>query len=386
MTDFVFHVPTKVYFGRGQIKNLAASVKELGHRALLVYGSSSLKRSGLYDTIVKLLAEQNIPFAEIGGVEPNPKIATVRKGVEIGRAKGIDVVIAAGGGSAIDCAKAIAAAMCYEGDPWDLVVKKAPVDKALPIIAVVTQAGTGSDMSTSSVISDMSINVKKGFSSALLRPSVSILDPEYTYTVPRSQTAAGVADAMSHVIESYFNNVPAAYFQNTLCEAVMKTLVKYGVTACEKPADYEARANILWASSWAINGLLTKGNAVTWSQHPIENQLSGFYDITHGVGLAITTPAWLEYMLNDANRYRYVEYGKNVFDIDPALGDAEIAKQSIQKTREFFKAMGLPVGLREVGIDETHLEKMAENASKGMEKAFRPLDKKGVYTILKMAL
>jgi hypothetical protein len=180
--------------------------------------------------------------------------------------------------------------------------------------------------------------------------------------------------------------VPSAYFQNAMCEAALKTLVKYGVKACESPRDYEARANIMWVSSWAINGLLTKGNSVTWSQHPMENQLSGFYDITHGVGLAITTPAWLTYMLNEGNAYRYAAYGKNVFGIDASLGDMEIAKLSIEKTKEFFKAMGLPAGLREVGIDETHLKEMAKNASKGMEKAFMPLDEQGVYTILKMAL
>lgn len=385
MDKFMYHIPTKVFFGKGQIVQLAGSVKEHGSRVLMVYGGGSIKKIGLYDTITKIFEENGITYKELAGVEPNPRITTVEKGIAICREHGLDVVLAVGGGSTIDCAKAVAAGVTCEGSAWDMVTKKAPIKSILPIITVLTIAATGSEMDTSAVISNMETHEKVGVSAPDMRPVVSIMDPEYSCTVSKFQTAAGTADIMSHVMEVYFNNHPDAYLQNRFAEAVLKTCVKYGHRAWQQPDDYEARANLMWASSWAINGLLTKGAPVGWSVHPMEHELSAYYDVTHGAGLAVLIPHWLRHMLKEENIYKYVDYGTAVWGIDASLPPMEIAEKAIAATADYFKAMELPTTLRELGIGEEHFDIMAKKAGAQLKSAFVPMDEKDVLEIFHKA-
>lgn len=386
MNNFYFQLPTEVYFGKGQISHLGESIKKYGNKVLLVYGGGSIKRAGLYDTVINIFKENSIEWIELGGVEPNPKIDTVRKGVELCKENGIQAILAVGGGSTIDCCKVTAAGAKYDGDAWDLVLNSALIKDALPIFAVVTLSATGSEMDRGAVISNMETNDKVAAFSTLFYPKVSILDPQYTYTVPKSQTAAGVADIMSHAFEKYFTRVKTAYIQDRVGEAMLKTCIHYGPIAYNEPENYEARANLMWAACLAIDGVTWRGNEVMSTCHIIEHQLSAYYDVTHGVGLAILTPRWMKYILNEQTVYKFVEYGVNVWGIDAKKDKFEIANEAISKTEELFSLMNIPSTLREIGIGEEKLEIMAKKGSKGLQNAFYPLDEKDVLAILKMCL
>lgn len=362
MKNFHYSIPTEIFFGKGQIQVLGKEIRKYGTRVLLTYGGGSIKRIGLYDEVANILKEHNIDFWELSGIEPNPRIDSVREGIKIIRENEIDFILAVGGGSTIDCSKAIAASYYYDGDPWDLVIRKAKVVDALPLGTVLTLAATGSEMDKGAVITNPETNQKLSFGHISMAPKFSILDPTYTFSVPKIQTAAGVADIMSHTFENYFTLEDGAYLQNRFAEAILKTCIKYGRLALDEPDNYEARANIMWASSWAINGLLSYGKDTNWSVHDIEHELSAFYDITHGIGLAILTPVWMEYVLDDERVDRFVEYGVNVWDIDRSKDKYEIARLAIEKTRDFFKSLEIPMSLREVGIKEEDLEKMAKAA------------------------
>ena len=313
MNNFDYTIPTEIHFGKGQISRLGEEIARLGKNVLLVYGGGSIKKIGIYGKVIDILKEQGANVTELSGVEPNPRIESVRRGVELCRDNNVDVILAVGGGSTIDCSKAVAAGVFYDGDAWDIVVDSSKITKALPIVTVLTLSATGSEMNGNAVISNLSTNEKIGLSSDLVRPRASILDPEYTYTVSKKQTAAGTADIMSHVFEIYFTNVKDAFLQARLCEAVLKTCIRYGRAAIDKPDDYEARANLMWASSLALNSLLSYGAEVAWTVHPMEHELSAFYDITHGEGLAILTPHWMKYCLNDKTVAKFAEYGVNVW-------------------------------------------------------------------------
>lgn len=386
MQNFYYNIPTKVYFGKGQIENLGAAMKAVSESVLLVYGGGSIKKNGLYDKVIAQLAKNGIRYCELSGVEPNPRIESVREGVRICRENELKAVLAVGGGSTIDCAKIIASGCCYDGDSWDQVVDNSKITEALPVAAVLTLAATGSEMDGFAVISDLSKNEKWGSGNELTKPVFSIMDPEYTFTVPARQTAAGTADIMSHTFENYFTSEKGAYLQARFCEGVLKTCIRYAPEAMEKPDSYEARANLMWASSMAINGICSYGENTAWAVHPMEHELSAFYDITHGVGLAILTPYWMEYVLNDETMWRFVEYGKNVWGITDGT-DEEIARAAIEKTKEFFASLGLPSKLSEIGIDDEHFDIMAEKAAAGgLEYGFIPLYKDDVIKIFRNAL
>ena len=371
MQNFMYHIPTKVHFGRGEIGKLAEEIKAWGTRVLLVYGGGSIKRIGLYDRVVGILNENDIPFMELGGVDPNPRITSVEEGVKLCREHKLDVLLPVGGGSVIDCAKLIAAGtLSGSDDMWGIVTGKAAIGKVLPVITVLTLAATGSEMDTSAIITNLETQEKTGPSNPGMRPKVSIMEPEYTFTESRKQTAAGTADIMSHALEVYFNNNKGAFLQSRFAEAVLKTCVAYGHRACEKPEDYEARANLMWAGSWAINGLLTKGSPVGWSVHAMEHELSAYYDVVHGEGLAVLIPHWLRHMLREDNVWKYVEYGVNVWGIEESLPDMEIAERAIEATGKYFRDMGLPETLRDVGVDDSRFEVMAKRAGAGLGKAF----------------
>ena len=295
MNDFVFQNTTKVYFGKDQLKHLGEELKKYGQRVLLVYGGGSIKKIGLYEKVLKEIAGAGPECFELPGVEPNPRHTTVNRGAEICKQNKIDVLLAVGGGSTIDCTKAIAAATYYDGDGWDLVKGAAPVENALPIVTVLTLAATGSEMDCGGVISNMQTHEKLAILSPLLQPKASFLNPENTYLVGKFQTACGSADILSHLFDSfYFTMQPKMDPIDRVMTELIKTVVKYAPIALETPDDYEARANLMWASSRALNGFVAAGIEQDVSCHLMEHELSAFYDITHGLGLAILTPRWPE--------------------------------------------------------------------------------------------
>ena len=387
MLNFNYDIPTKVFFGKDQISVLGEQVKKYGSKVLLVYGGGSIKKSGLYDRVVEILNNANIQFLELSGVEPNPRITSVRKGAELCKENNIDFILAVGAGSVIDCAKVIAAANYYDEDPWNFLTRKAPVQKVLPIGTILTLAATGSEMDPFAVISNLDTNEKLSTAHPDMSPKFSILDPTYTFTVPASQTAAGSADIMSHIYENYFSNTKSAYLQSRMAEAMLKTCIKYGPIAYKEPENYEARANLMWTSSLAINGLISYGKETEWSVHAMEHELSAFYDITHGVGLALLTPHWMKYILNDDTVDGFVEYGVNVWGLDPEGDKFELANKAIDKTKEFFVSLGLPTKLQEIGIDRENLETMAKGAVRyGEIGNFRKLNAEDVLKIFESAL
>lgn len=387
MLNFNYSIPTDIFFGKDQIKVLGTEIKKYGNKVLLVYGGGSIKKNGIYEKTIEILEKQNIEYHELAGVEPNPRITSVREGIKICREKNIDIVLAVGGGSTIDCSKVIAAGFYYEGDAWDIVLDSSKITDALPIASILTLSATGSEMDKSAVITNMDTNQKLGTGHPKMAPKFSILDPTYTFSVPKNQTAAGTVDIMSHIFETYFSNTSEAYLQNRMSEALLKTCINYGRKAMDNPTDYEARANLMWAGSLAINGLLSYGKETEWSVHAMEHELSAFYDITHGVGLAILTPNWMEYALNEDNIDKFVEYGLNVWDICDSKDKMEIAKLAIEKTREYFKLLDMPQTLREVGIDEEKLEEMAKQATeRGTLGSFKPLNAEDVLNIYKKSL
>ena len=388
MNNFTYSVPTTVHFGKGQISQLVDAVRAYGSRVLLVYGGGSIKKNGVYDAATALLKENGIFYVDLNGVEPNPRVETVARGAALCREHDIDVVIALGGGSSIDCAKIVCAATNYDGDPWDLIIGTGSVpETVLPLIAVLTLAATGSEMDPVAVISNMTLNRKLSIGHPALRPKVAIMDPEYTFSVPRYQTASGTADIFSHTLESFFSPVRSAYLQNQFCLAILKTCMKYGPVALEEPDNYEARANLMWASSWAINDTLKKGNEIGWSVHPLEHELSAYYDITHGVGLAILTPHWMRAVLSEETVDRFVTLATELYGFDASLPAMDLAEKAITATAKFFfETLGLPSTLREVGIDETHLAAMAENCKARLALGFVPLTPEQTLEIYKAAL
>lgn len=382
MDNFIFNARTKIHFGEGQADNLPNIIKKYGDRVLLVYGGSSIKKNGIYDKVMSNLSDFNV--WELSGVSPNPKIESVRDGVKTAKDNSIQVVLAVGGGSCIDCAKAIAAAYYYDGDPWDLVKNSSLINGVLPVVAVLTIAATGSEMNKNSVISNMETNEKICTSSLDMIPREAILDPTFTYTVPAFQTAAGTADIMSHVFENYFKNDRTAMVQDGFSEAILRTCIKYVKVAIANPGDYEARANLMWASTMALNGLCGAGKAGSFSCHPMEHELSAYYDITHGAGLAILTPRWMKYILNESNVDLFVRYANNVWGIY-GDDDMEVANKAIEATYDLFEEIGLPMTLSQLGIGDDKFEVMAGSAvANGLSKAFVPLDEKDVVAIYNM--
>lgn len=383
MENFEFCVPTKILFGKGQIAQLPATIDNFGKNVLLVYGGGSIKLMGLYDQVYDLLGDCDIH--ELSGIDPNPRIDSVRQGVAICRDQEIDVILAVGGGSVIDCAKAIAAAYYYQDDAWDMITSRAEITQALPIVTVLTTAATGSEADFGAVISNPETNEKLSLMSDQLFPKVSILDPEYTFTVPAKQTAAGSIDILSHLMEQYF--VPSStYMNDLLIEAVMKTVVKYAPIAYADPDNYEARAELMWASTIADNATLSNGNQITaFSCHGIEHELSAYYDVTHGIGLAIITPRWMEYILSEKTAPRLARFGKEIFHVEGS-NDMESAHLAIQALANFFESLHVPMSFSALGIGDEYFDEMASHAveAEGLAYAWVPLAAKDVKAIYEM--
>ena len=387
MQNFDYQTPTRLIFGEGVISNLPEVMKPLGKKILMTYGSGSIKKIGLYDKVKELLA--GFEIYELSDIQPNPKYdPSVLDGVRICKENGIEAILAVGGGSVLYCSKAIAAGAKYDGDPWDLISYKVMAKDALSIVDILTLAATGSEYDCGGVISRTETNDKIGYMDPHLFPVCSILDPTYTFTVSKKQTAAGCADAMNHVMEQYFAE-DTTLLNDGFCEAELKSLMENTKIALENPEDYRARAELMLCCTYGCNGILSLGNSPSgWPCHGMEHALSAYYDITHGEGLAILTPRWMKHILSDRTVDRFVKYGVNVFGIDKSLDKYEIADKAIEETYKFFESIGIPMHLKEVGIDESRIEEMAHHiaVNEGLENAYVPLTEKDIVEILTASL
>ena len=385
MNPFVYHNPTQLIFGRGQLSMLQEKAEQLGQTVLLVYGGGSIKRTGLYEKVVSLLQEADCRVLELSGVEPNPRLSTVKKGIELCRQEGVNWILAVGGGSVIDAAKAVAVGVPYEGDVWDFYTRKALATEALPLGTILTLAATGSEMNRGSVVTNWDTKEKHGASTTF--PAFSILDPENTFSVPRDQTIYGISDIMSHVFEQYFTHTPEVPLQTRFAESILKTVIENADRVLANPEDYDARANILYSGTMALNGTLPVGVETDWATHSIEHAVSAVYDIPHGGGLAIIFPKWMRYVYRE-NVARFVRFAVEVWNVDPTgKTDDEVALEGISATEAFFTRIGAPTRLADYEIDDQHLQLMAEKATPyGPIGNFKKLSSEDVAQILRMSL
>ena len=388
MVNFDYQTPTRLIFGRGVVQEKLHDVMEkFGKRVLITWGGGSIKRSGLYDQVRDILKDKEI--YELPGIEPNPKYdPSVLEGVRICKEKNIDVILSVGGGSVLDCTKAIAGAACSDADPWDVITMKVPTLKAIPIVDIITLAATGSEYDRGGVISRTDTNDKLAYFSDLVFPAVSFIDPTYTFTLPVRQTLAGVSDCINHIMEQYFCG-EHIMMNDAFMEGAIKSLMKNVRIVLEDPENYEARAEIFYATTLGCNGIYSLGNSESgWPMHAIEHALSGHYDINHGEGLAIVTPRWMKHILSEKTLERFVSFGTGVFGIDPALPEMEIAEKAIQSIHDFYREIGLPMTLREVGIDGSRIDEMAHHiaVNEGLENAWAPLYEEDIAAILRDCL
>ena len=387
MQNFNYCTPTRLIFGEGVIKDLPEVMSHYGKKILLTYGGGSIKKIGLYDKVLELLKGYEI--YELSNIMPNPKYdPSVLDGVRMCKQHNIDVILSVGGGSVLDCSKAIAGGAKYDGDPWDLITYKAETKDALPIVDIITLAATGSEYDAGGVISRTETNDKTCYSDPHLYPEVSFLDPTYTFTVSKKQTSAGIADAMNHIFEQYFCE-DSTILNDGFMEAGLKSLMINGRKCLENPEDYNARAEMMLVCTYGCNDIYSLGNSQSgWPCHGMEHALSAYYDITHGEGLAIITPRWMKHILSDKTVDRFVKYGVNVFGIDSNLDKMEIANKAIEETYKFYESINIPMHLKDVGIDESRIETMAKHVAdnEGLENAWAPLLQEDIVAIFRASL
>ena len=387
LNNFNYSTPTKLIFGKGVIKELPNVIKEYGKNVLLTYGGGSIKKMGLFDEVHEMLKDFNV--IELSGIEPNPKYnPSVTTGAKLCKEHNIDVILSVGGGSVLDCSKAISVCAKYDGEGWDLISGKVKAKEALPIVDILTLAATGSEYDCGCVISNTAINDKRGYMDPLMYPAVSFLDPTYTYTVSKWQTACGTADAINHVLEQFFSN-PSSIFNDGLMISSLKSLMTNVKIALENPEDYSARAELMYVCSWGCNGILSNGAGYSgWPMHSIEHALSAYFDITHGAGLAIITPRWMKEILSEKTLNRFEVLGKDLFNIDVTTIDD--AHKVIDAFYNFFESIGIPMHLATLGVKEEKIEEMANHIlefdSTDNPYMYVSLNKKALIRILKESM
>ncbi len=371
MRDFIYYTPTRVFFGKDKQKEIGKIVKDYGYdNIMLQYGKGSIKTSGLYDEVMKSLAEHGVKVVEMGGVEPNPKITFVREAVKVAKEEKVQMILAVGGGSVLDSSKYPAAGACTEADPWEFATGKAKVEKALPVGCILTIAAAGSEMSSSAVITNLELNMKRGFGSDFNRCQFAVMNPELTYSVSKYQTACGVVDIMAHTMERYFYPCEPTDLTDRISEGVLKATITAGKTLMETPEDYDARANMMWASSVSHNGLTACGRENALPVHQLEHALSGEYDeIAHGAGLAMLFPAWAKYIYQH-NLPRFAQFARRVWDC-PCEDDEKAALCGIKKMEEYFKSIGMPTRLADFGLDASCIDRLAELCTYGRQRTVK---------------
>ena len=365
MENFNFYSPTYFAFGKGKESEVGALIKRFGGtKVLLHYGGGSIKKNGVFDSVTKSLNEAKIPYVELGGVKPNPRSGLVYEGIELCRKEKVDFILAVGGGSAIDSAKAIALGVPYEGDFWDFYSTNKSVEKAIPLGTVLTIAAAGSEGSGDSVITNEQTMLKWAAGGDALRPKFSVLNPEFTCTLPAYQTACGITDIMIHVCERYFTRTKDVEITDRLCEAVLKTMIEESPKVMQNPNNYEARANIMWAGMVAHNNVVGVGRAQDWASHDIEHELSAKYDCAHGAGLAVIAPAWMKFVYK-TDIDRFAQFAVRVWGCDMNFANPEItAREGITRFEIFLKSIGMPITFAELGAKEEDIPYMVSQLGK----------------------
>ena len=390
MNNFTFSSPTNVIFGKGNDKEVGKYVKPWGKKVLLHYGGGSIKRNGLYDTVVESLKAEGLEIVELDGVVPNPRYSKVKEGALLCRKENVDVVLAVGGGSVIDSAKAIAAATLIEEDEdfWDdYIMKKRRPTKALPIGVVLTLPAAGSETNRGIVITNDQTQFKRSLGSDHMIPKFAIINPENHYSLPSYQTACGSVDIIAHLLERYFTHTTDVDFSDRLIEASLRTMIHVAPLAIKNPEDYNLRAEIAWCGTLAHNGILGKGRVEDWGTHSLQHELGAIYDITHGEGLSIMFPAWMKYVWKE-NTKRFVQYAMRVWNVDYAVEkEEEMILEGIRRTEVFFKELGLATRLSELDIDDSKFEEMAKKMLLGKETEgnFKKMTVEDAVNIYKLA-
>ena len=368
MNNFTFYSPTEFVFGKGTEMQTGELVRKYGaSKVLIVYGGGSVVRSGLLERVKQTLAQTGIPCLELGGVQPNPIDTKVYEGIDLCRREGVDFVLAVGGGSVIDTAKAIAAGVPYEGDFWDFYIQKATVSSALKVAVVLTIPAAGSEGSGNSVITKVSTLQKMSLRAPeLLRPRFSIMNPELTFTLPPYQTAAGIVDMMAHIMERYFTNTADTEIADRLCEGTLKAIITEAPRVMADPKNYGARANIMWSGMIAHNGTCGVGNEEDWASHFMEHEISALYDVTHGAGLAVIFPAWLTWMASH-HVEKVAQYAARVWDVPVSEDLKAMALEGVARLKSFFTSIGMPVNFAQLGVEHPDIELLVEHlhANKG---------------------
>ena len=360
MLDFIFYTPTKVFFGKDKESDVGEIIASYGYKTIMMqYGKNSIKKSGLYDRVMQSLNKHNIKVVEMGGVEPNPKLSFVREAVKKAQENNAEMILAVGGGSVLDSSKATAVAVGSDCDIWDVITGKIVPKKALPVGAILTISAAGSEMSSSAVITNTELNMKRGFNSDLNRCEFAILNPELTRSVGPYQTACGVVDIMAHTMERYFTVCEPTDVTDRISESILKAVIEGAKVLIDDPENYEARANVMWASSLSHNGLTACGRINALPVHQLEHGLSGEFDhISHGAGLAVLFPAWMRFSYKE-NPSRFAQFARRVFGVTDD-DDLSASVKGIEKLEEFFKTINMPLKLREFEISEDSLTKIAE--------------------------
>lgn len=392
MENFAYYTPTKVVFGKDEEKNVGKLAKDFGAKKVLIhYGGGSAVRSGLIDRIKTSLSEENISFVELGGVKPNPRLSLIYEGIKLAKENGVDFILAVGGGSVIDSAKGIGYGVANPDieDVWDLYIGKKKTQKCAPIGVVLTIAAAGSEMSSGSVVTKEDEQLKRSYGCDNARPKFAIMNPELTYTLPKYQIACGVVDIMMHTMERYFSPVGNLELTDKIAEGLLKTMIKYGKLSLENPTNYEARAEIMWASSLAHNGLTGCGGIGDWSTHQLEHDLGGVYDIAHGAGLSAVWGSWARYVFKE-NPRRFAQFAENVFGIEKTGTDEEMAIKGIEAMENFYKDIEMPISISETGItlSDEDVEMLAEKCSNNGTRyigSFKKLFKEDMAKIYSMA-
>lgn len=388
MLNFEFYNKTKIVFGKGTEDQVGDLTKVEGKKVLLHYGGGSIKKFGLYDKVIKSLEAANVDYIELGGVVANPRVSLVREGIELCKKEKVDFILAIGGGSVIDSAKGIAAGYYYDGDVWDLYIGKGTFEKCLPLGVILTIPAAGSESSGSSVVTNEDGWWKRDIGHVNLRPIFSILNPEWTYTLPAYQTGCGASDMLAHVMERYFTRTESVELTDRLSEAVMKTIIKQAPKLMSAPKDYDARAEIMWAGTLAHNDLIGMGRETDWASHGIEHELSGIYDIAHGAGLSIIFPAWIKYVYK-TDLERFAQWANRVFDIEVNTKNLEeTTLAGIAALEDFYKSIDMPIRLSEADILADRFEEMASKATNKDQHtlgSFVKLTKKDINAIFELA-
>jgi len=386
MENFVYRNPTTVYFGKKSEENVGRIVSQYSKNILLHhYGEEILREIGIYDTVIGSLNDAGVKYTELGGVLPNPRVSLVREGIDVCRKEGIDFVLAVGGGSVIDSSKAIAFGVPYDGDVWDFFIYKARVQETLSVGSILTLPGTGSETSLSCVVTNEDTGFKGSVDIDVIRPKFAIMNPELTMSLPPYQTSCGTFDALSHIIERYFTDVPHVAVTDLQCEAAMKAIIHIGPLQLEDPKNYDYRAEIMWASKIAHDNSLGVGRIVDWTSHILGHQISAVFDLAHGASLAIMVPAWMK-LIYKQHVDRFYQFAVNVFNVEPAVMSRErTAYEGILQLEAFIKRMDLPTRLSEADIDTSKIPEMTKRFEGASFGSFHPLNKEDMDKIFDLA-